>query len=378
MTKHAVLSPSGAHRWLMCPGSIEANRNKPWEQSVYALEGTTAHALLETCLRLDCGPEQFLGQHLERDHMAITEDMCDAVGYALDFVRSYLADNPKTTVHIEEPVFPAALLGTKDTIIWGTPDIQLRNFPKELVTIDYKHGVGKAVAVKDNAQIKIYHLGGRVQDGVYRKYRSVVVQPRLPRRKPVQEATLTDKELLTWADKTVIPIIPIALGEDAPRLAGEWCHYCHASGRCPAQLKQTFEKAAKDFGKVQTHPKSVTPAELSGYLAQVPMVKKAIEDMERVATTLLHAGVKVPGFLPSWSNARREWLDEEKTVTAMKKQGLPVKDIYEVMVKSPSKMEDTLKAAGKLAPRKRGQPKPPNPVDDLIGYKDQKQTYAKE
>ena len=49
--KHAILSPSASHRWLVCPGSVEANIGKPWTQSVFALEGTSAHALLEVCLR---------------------------------------------------------------------------------------------------------------------------------------------------------------------------------------------------------------------------------------------------------------------------------------------------------------------------------------
>lgn len=378
MTAHAKLSPSGAHRWLECPGSIEANADKPWEQNIYALEGTTAHALLETCLRLDSDPEEFLGQVLEEELLPIDEDMVDAVGYALDYVKGYLANNPKATIRIEKPVYPGKLLGTDTKTIWGTPDIQLDNYPSELVTIDYKHGVGKAVSVKDNPQIKIYHIGGRALKGKYRRYRSVVVQPRLPKRRPVQEApAITDEQLMHWADTVVRPIIPIALAADAPRKAGDWCHYCHASGRCPAQLKQTFERAAKDFGKVQKSPKHVTPAELANYLDQVSMVEGAIKAMREHAIAAIHAGVKIPGYVPEWTVARRVWLDEEKANKLLTKLGLETKERYEVSLLSPSKAETALRAKGVIARKKRGEARQPSPLADVIAYTEQSPSIGK-
>lgn len=377
MKAHAILSPSGAHRWLACPGSVAANANKPWEQSVYALEGTTAHALLEVCLRLDVDPEAYVGKVLQKGHMAITEDMVDAVGYGIDYVKAYLVDNPLAIVRIESPVYPAALLGVGDEVIWGTPDIRILNFPKEHVTIDYKHGAGKSVAVKNNDQIRIYHAGGRVEGGVYRKYRSVVIQPRLRGRKPVQEATLTDKELMQWLDGTVKPIIPIALSDDAPRNPGAWCHFCHADGRCDAQLKKAFEMAKQEFGKVVRNPKDVTPAQLAIYLDDLPMVETAIKALKEHATRVLHAGVKVPGYAPGWTTARREWVDEEKLVAALKRKKVDLKDIYEVVVRSPAKMEDLLKEKGVIPRKKRGEAPPPTILDDHIGYKEQNKTYTK-
>ncbi len=371
---HALIGPSSAHRWLNCPGSINANKNKPWEQSAYALEGTTAHALLELCLRLHTQPEEFLGQRLEKDHMPITEEMVDAVGYALDFVKQYLADNPNTKVYVERPVYPGPLLGADTSVIWGTPDIQLDNYPKELVTIDYKHGTGIPVSVKDNPQIKLYHLGMRAERGKYRRYRSVVVQPRLPKRKPVQEASLTDVELVKWADDTVRPVIPIALGEDAPRNAGDWCRYCHASGNCPAQMQETFDRAAKEFGKA---PKGLTPAELAKYMDMVPMVMEAVESLKAVAIKAVHAGVQVPGYVASFTNARRIWRDEEQANTVLEKLGLERKERYKVELLTPKQAEDALKAKGKIAPKKRGQPREASPLDDVIAYTEQAPTISK-
>lgn len=372
--KHALLSPSAAHRWLVCPGSVAANKDKPWEQSVYALEGTTAHALLETCLRADVNPEEFMDEKLGEDLMPVTENMVDAVGFALDYVKGYLATNKGAKLRIEDPVYPGKQLGLKPhSLCWGTPDIQLYVPQVELVTVDYKHGIGIPISVKDNPQIRLYHLGGRQEGGRYRRYRSVVIQPRVPKRKPIQEYTLNDKELVEWAETVVKPVLPIALSDDAPRVAGDHCRYCAQEGKCPAQLKQAFDKAAKDFGKVAKDPKLVAPAELARYLDQVPFLENTIKGLKEHATRTIHAGVKIPGYMKSWTNAKRIWHDEDAAAEFLGEQGLTPKEKYEVKLLTPSKAGDVLVAKGKV---KRKSVR--DYLDDLVDYTDRNPSIAKE
>ena len=49
---HAVLSPSSAHRWIACPGSVAlvATAGAPDTGSVSADEGTAAHEMAERIL----------------------------------------------------------------------------------------------------------------------------------------------------------------------------------------------------------------------------------------------------------------------------------------------------------------------------------------
>lgn len=246
--KHAVLSPSSSHRWLVCPGSVEANIGKPWTQSVYALEGTSAHALLEVCLRLGAAPEDFMEQVLEPGLMPVDEGMVDGVGYALDYVYAYLANHPKTKVLIEQSVAFGLAIGATDSQGFGTSDVILDNFPTECVVLDYKHGTGISVSVKDNSQLLLYAVGQRAKRGRYQRYRKVVVQPRLVRRKPVQEAVaLSDTAVIKWVDTVVRPMVPLALGKGSPRVAGDHCRYCAADGNCVAQYKLVMKKAQEDF-----------------------------------------------------------------------------------------------------------------------------------
>jgi len=246
--KHAKLSSSASHRWLVCLGSVEANMGKPWEQSVHALEGTSAHALLEVCLRLGADPETFFGDTLEPGHMTVDEGMTDGVGYALDYVKAYVTNNPDTKVLVEHAVAFGPAIGCKATEAFGTSDVILDNYPREVVVMDYKHGIGISVSVKDNSQLLLYALGMREQRGRYQRYRNVVVQPRLAKRKPVQEApALTDAQLLKWADTVVKPVVPVALGKNAPRVAGAHCRYCAANGNCQAQYDLVMKKAQEEF-----------------------------------------------------------------------------------------------------------------------------------
>lgn len=373
--KHALLSPSSAHRWIACPGSVEANRNKPRTGNVHSLTGTTAHSLLELCQRLDDDPFNHVGTTDDETKIEITEEMAEAVACALEFINNYLSNDPTAKVIIEEPVYPSLLVGVKKDILWGTPDIQIHG-SKELVTLDYKHGVGVAVDVKDNHQLKLYHLGAmHATKGRYRRYRSVIIQPRVPRRHPVQEATLTAAALQEYAEEVIKPAIPIALMDGAPRKAGEHCQFCHASGNCEAQMGQKLVKARKDFS---SEPEGLSDKKLAEYLQLATEVEIAIADLRRVAVERAHAGATIPGWVKAYTRETRVWADEEGAIALAKKLGLTPKELYEVKLLSPSQLEKLLVEKGLQEKRKRGQPKPANPFADYYGYTGANPTIAKE
>ena len=55
MAKHALLSASGAHRWLECTPSALLELQFPQSTSEYAEEGTAAHELCELTARYFLG-----------------------------------------------------------------------------------------------------------------------------------------------------------------------------------------------------------------------------------------------------------------------------------------------------------------------------------
>lgn len=242
-TAHALMGPSSADRWLNCPGSVAANDGAPYEESVHSLAGTSAHALLELCLRTQLNPALFIGQTLIQGHHEIDAEMIHAVGIAVTWVAEYERAHPGCVVRIESPVYPFG----PDSPVWGTPDVQIEDGTRELVTLDFKYGTTAVKPVRDNPQLKIYHLGG-MMGRKFARYRSVIVSPRVPKRKPVQEHVHTTADLLNWAQTRVIPVIPIALNyKKAPRVAGDWCHFCAANRKCPAQQDRKQISASQEF-----------------------------------------------------------------------------------------------------------------------------------
>lgn len=373
--KHAVLSPSASHRWIACPGSIEANSNKPYEENKYSIEGTSAHGLLEACLILDADPEQFHGWTLEKGHFPIDDDMVNGVGYALDWVRGYMANNPGAKLHIEYRVHYDEAIGSPKDVGFGTADVIIDNRPKEIVAFDYKHGIGITVDVKDNTQLLLYLAGYREEAGKARNYRKVVCQPRARKRKPINEASVNDAQLTAWLKKTVIPVVPVALGKNAPRKAGDWCQYCHADGNCQAQYETVMEGAAKEFK--MSDPKSLSPAQIAKVLNALERITAIGKAVTAHAIELAHAGVEIPGYERDFSVPHRKWSDEDKANKVLTDLGLSAKERYSVTLITPSEAEKALTAKGAIPKPKRGEAKPKTVLDKIITRGEKKPTISK-
>ena len=69
---HAILSASSSKRWLNCTPSARLEQNFPNESSVYAEEGTAAHALGEYKLR------KYLHERVRRPTSEFDTDEMDA------------------------------------------------------------------------------------------------------------------------------------------------------------------------------------------------------------------------------------------------------------------------------------------------------------
>lgn len=247
---HAVLSPSSSERWIACPGSIAACAVMPQRPAgKWAMEGTAAHSLLEICLMLDQDPEEFIGHEIE-DGFTVTEEMAQAVGHAVDFVRQELKANPALRLHIEIRVKPGPLMGLHNGECEGTADIILED-GRLCIVVDYKHGAGIFVDVRDNSQLKLYAAGARERNGkAFFKYRIVIIQPRnyANKGRAVRDFHITESELVHWLQKTVRPSAHAAMSPNGPRNAGDHCRWCPASGNCREFGRRAAAVAAKEFG----------------------------------------------------------------------------------------------------------------------------------
>lgn len=166
MAAHARFSPSSAHRWMECPGSIAMERDCPNESSSYADEGTAAHTLLSNCLDTGSDAIDFVGQVItveqkdeatgevtSRREFTVDDLMAGYIQSVVDDVRRYVAAG--WTLLTEQRVEFTKAIGTLDKQ-FGTADIILISFDGTHVMVcDLKYGMGiKVFASEGYRQIE--------------------------------------------------------------------------------------------------------------------------------------------------------------------------------------------------------------------------------
>lgn len=299
---HATLSPSSAERWISCPASVRVVEALPRgdDGSVYAQEGTAAHALAEIMAR-----DQILGEALDRNTMKnwraqfnIASDaeaeMTEHGQAYVDYLRSRLAENPGAQLLLEQklPTGVPDSFGTSDAIIVS---------PTMVESVDYKYGLGVKVEAVENPQLRLYGVGALEAYGdllgEVEMVRLTIFQPRLYH---VAFEQLTADELRAWRD-SIIPVAESALGPDAPFGPSETaCRWCPASGQCVAQTEYA---TLRDFG---IKPDIMSPGELAEALDQIPLIKSWCAAVEAYSLNRVYSeGNPIPGYKVVMSGGRR-------------------------------------------------------------------------
>jgi hypothetical protein len=379
---HAKLSPSSSERWILCPGSVQAQAEvqSADDGNADSRLGTAAHALLETCLIVGCEPEALIGTHLAGDdHPPVDEDMCEWVRVALDYIEEYIdtygEENLWVLPETKVPIGPQINItgddekdidlcnGTSDTII-AHRDMSM------CVVIDYKNGMNK-VSPKENTQCMLYAAGARQVFGKFKKYRSVIIQPRAGKRSPVEEWEFTDAMLRKFLETKVRPAARAAIQPNAPRSAGSHCQWCKASARCRTRKDKAYAVAGVEFDAMpdEPDPARLTDDEFREVLEHAKFLEQFVSAVYVHAENLLardpHA---LPGWKLGWSKRTREWEDEAAVIEFAKDHGLRPDEYSPRELLSPAQMSKLLRKKLKPPRRKRGEPPAPDPVDAFVRY----------
>lgn len=368
MGQHARFAPSGAHRWIACPGSIRLSENIQSPASTYAMEGTALHTVVEHCLRDKKDPDEFIGMTLtvpddpdwevEFDH-----DHADAVRYCMEEVKRITTEigakggRLELTVHVHSDCW-----GTVDVLIYGE---------SEVAVIDFKFGRGKSVEAEGNSQLMLYGLGAlkfmhEQSIPIPGIVRLVILQPRIPN--PTREWKTSASELKTWFTKSVLPAFDAAEAMNAPCNPGEaQCQFCDANGVCTARAdfllgiaEEQFKPYAEKEGdvpmvpEIQSQAADIRTRMETGLELLTPEIAGKILEYQtdfdnffkKVGEFALLAaldGKKVPGFKLVYGRSNRKWdKPEAEILKSLKGLGFTDDQTHKKKLVSPAQAEKVL------------------------------------
>ena len=316
MGKHALLSAS-SKRWLNCTPSARLETQFSDAGSIYAAEGTAAHALAEHKLKR---------MMKRRSKRPVSEFDCDEMEECTDDYVSFIMEqvqeakkscaDPVVLIeqHLDYSRFVEGGFGTGDCLI--VADVTL-------TVVDFKYGKGVAVDAQQNPQMLLYALGAmELFDVIYdiERVRMVIFQPRL---ESVSIWEISIRELDTWVQEELVPKAKLAARGEGSFIPGDWCRFCKARNGCRARAERFLKLAQMEFQP----PALLTEEEIAEVLLVADELAKWAADVYAFATDeAITRGKQWTGFKLVEGRSNRKYTDEELVAEAVKAAGY--KDIY--------------------------------------------------
>lgn len=369
---HARLSPSN-HRWVHCPGSVEAEKEYPDISGDSAIDGTGSHLLLEQCLLTNREPDVYLGRIIGVGHedraqgWRVDDERVSRVNMALAYIKRRRKEIKrqfgKVTIEVltEERVNPGELYGRDDW--FGTSDIVIRVHderwrPVLVEIVDYKDG-RLFVSAENNSQLQSYALGAisrfiendsgelvTIERNWDFNIRMTIVQPRTS--KPIRYEDIKVSELLCIgadlnkaARRTDDDGAPLVAD---PYDGNGWCRWCKHRANCPA-LNSTYKEKISVMNELTTIGDALEKVETldNEKLAELYDAKPAIDALfkrlEDEMNKRLDEDQKIPGYGRVPGRAMKVWnAPQDEIVEMLKKKRLSKAEIIEEKLRSPAQI----------------------------------------
>lgn len=333
---HAKLAPSSAERWIQCPASIRMEQGIVNESSVYAEEGTKAHALGEIVASYHLKKTSYedYKENLDRwreeadlDYLTM-EEMDEHIDGYVGFIMERKAQHPHSVVMLEQRV------RTGIESCWGTADVIIVS-PEHVEVIDLKYGAGVAVYAHKNPQLMLYGVGALDMYGdLLGETKTVRVTIYQPRKDSISSYDISASDLRFWRD-SLIPTAELALGPDAHFGPSEKaCRWCPAAGVCKARVEYMTRQ---DFG---VDPDVISPEEMGEILQRTKDIKQWCSDVENAALRRLYSeGEEIPGWKVVMSGGKRSIADQEAALKRLIAAGYEQDKIARTTVRTLGDLE---------------------------------------
>ena len=339
---HALLSPSGAKKWLACSASLACEKDIPNTSGKAAVLGTAMHTIAEVHLNqyikgtalplerevgayvLDEGKGQIKALISPmKGAVLITADMIEQVRKYTDYCKPII--DVATYAKLEMRVNLTEVLhpGYEGVETFGTADLvavqELANTDEHMLIIgDLKTGRHR-VEAKENNQLMLYALG--VYRRLKRRYnittvRLVIFQPYAGGASE-WDISVEGLELFAkFAQKRALLALDaysrgkknLKASDFRPSVDG--CQWCRCSEQCAARTKTVNDVVAEELE--DDFALELTPEQLVAEYEKLPLLRQHIDKVEKAMAAALHSGKKVPGYkLVEGRPGNRAWKDAD-------------------------------------------------------------------
>ncbi|WP_342417160.1 DUF2800 domain-containing protein [Paenibacillus sp. FSL R10-2782] len=335
---HALLSASGAHRWLHCTPSAKLEATLPDTTSAAARIGTLAHEIAELKLqKVFSGlPTRKYNAELKKmqKHELYESIMDEHTNAYVEYIQSIVHAFPSPPfVAIERKVdltdFVPESFGTSDCIIIGSGKLHV---------IDYKNGQGVPVPAFDNPQMKLYALGALKAFSLLFPIQEVhvaIVQPKVWDQP--SEWSLPVADLLAWGE-SIKPIAQAAFSGEGEYAPGDHCGFCRAKGTCRARVEKLLEAGSKAPMK----PPLISWEEAGEVLRKAEGIVSWYSELKKLALAEALKGGSVPGWKAVEGRGRRDYTDLDAAFAYLKEKGIDEAILYERRPLTPPQLENAL------------------------------------
>lgn len=325
---HAKLSPSAAHRWLVCPGSVALCADSVKRDSAESREGTFAHDIAAQVLLQDRDRvAELLGK--TDGEFTLDAEMAQHVQAYVSAVRTQVMLTEGELLVEHRVYLTAQLWGTADALVWSYGALDV---------FDLKFGRGVFVDVVDNEQEMIYALAAlsshpeKVRHYNVETVRLHIVQPRRPDAEGLVHRTWETalEALLRWKREVLEPGVEAVSSPESKLSPGDHCRFCDAKPGCPALMDRALASASAVFPQVDPltttmsppEPKQLTAEQLAFAIQNAEIVETWLKAVRKHATERARGGEAIPGWKLVQVTGNRRWKDEAAAEQTLRAAGV--------------------------------------------------------
>ncbi len=322
---HALLSASGASKWLNCTPSARLEETFQDTQSEYAAEGSLAHEVAELKLRKyflePIGPRKFNNQIKKfKENPLWDDEILKHTDVYLEYVQSIAHQyNSSPYVAVEKKIlydmYVPEGFGTGDCILIGGNTLHV---------IDFKYGKGVPVSAEDNSQMKLYALGAYAEYSFLYNIETIKIAIVQPRLNSISEYELSAADLLEWGE-SIKPIAEKAFKGEGEFISGEHCRFCRAKSLCRARTE--FNISLEEFNQMK--PPLISNEEVGQILERAQNLAKWVKDLEEYALSACLQGENIPGWKAVEGRGSRQYTDIDVAFEDLKTEGIDEALLYE-------------------------------------------------